>query len=158
MLEFCAARAELNNAMTITRTIAMLALAASTLTSPAAAQQAEVHGLWLTKGRDARVRVADCGGQLCGTIVWLSQPIDRETGRPMTDRMNPDPSRRSRPMIGVRIFGMQKGVNGRWTGVIYNAEDGKSYSGSVELIDLNRLKIEGCLGPFCDHEIWTRVN
>jgi uncharacterized protein (DUF2147 family) len=61
-------------------------------------------------------------------------------------------------MIGVRIFGMQKTANGRWTGTIYNAEDGQSYSGSVEMIGPNRLKIEGCLGPFCNHEFWTRTN
>lgn len=142
----------------IIRIIAILTLAAVTLAPPAAAQpQSEAHGTWLTKNRDARVRVADCGPMLCGTIVWLSEPIDRETGKPMTDKLNPDPARRSRPMIGVRIFGMQKAGN-RWTGTIYNAEDGKTYSGSVEMIGPNRLKIEGCLGPFCDHEIWVRTN
>jgi uncharacterized protein (DUF2147 family) len=137
--------------------LAVLTLIA-TFAMPAVAQPSDVHGLWLTKNRDARVRVADCGALLCGTIVWLAQPIDRDTGKPMTDRMNPDPVRRSRPMIGVRIFGMQKSGGNRWTGTIYNAEDGKTYSGSVQLIDLNRLKIEGCLGPFCDHEIWLRSN
>lgn len=141
----------------IIRATAILILAASTLASPAPAQPSDVHGLWLTKNRDARIRVADCGPLLCGTIVWLAEPIDRETGKPVTDKMNPDPARRARPMIGVRVFGMQR-AGGRWTGTIYNAEDGKTYSGSVEMIGPNRLKIEGCLGPFCDHEIWTRTN
>ena len=46
----------------------------------------------------------------------------------------------------------------KWTGAIYNAKDGKTYSGNIELLGLNALKIEGCLGPFCDHEIWGRTN
>ncbi len=72
--------------------------------------------------------------------------------------MNPDPARRSRPMLGIRIFGMQPAGSNRWTGTIYNADDGKTYSGRLELLDPSRLKIEGCLGPFCDHEVWTRTN
>lgn len=143
----------------MTRTTFAIAISAAaallSLASPACASAAS--GLWLTKDRDARVRVADCGGALCGTVVWLAQPIDKDTGKAVTDKMNPDPARRARPMIGLRIFGMQPASPGRWTGSIYNADDGKTYSGSVELLDINRLKIEGCLGPFCDHEIWTRT-
>jgi uncharacterized protein (DUF2147 family) len=115
-------------------------------------------GLWLTKDRDAKVRVSDCGGSLCGTIVWLAQPIDKETGKPMTDKLNADPARRNRPLVGVRIFGMQPAGPNRWSGPIYNADDGKTYSGTVELLDANRLKIQGCFGLFCDHEIWARTN
>ena len=124
-------------------------------TAPGSARDA--LGLWMTKSRDAKVRVSDCGGALCGTIVWLAQPIDPQTGRPVTDRSNPDPSKRNRPMIGVRIFGMQPASPSKWSGSIYNAEDGKTYSGNIELLDANALKVEGCLGPFCDHEIWART-
>ena len=137
--------------------IAALAAAALLAFAPSADAR-DAFGLWLTKDRDAKVRVSDCGGSLCGTIVWLAQPIEKETGKPVTDKMNPDPAQRSRPMMGIRIFGMQPAGANRWTGSIYNADDGKTYSGSVELLDPNRLKIEGCLGPFCDHEIWTRTN
>lgn len=127
------------------------------LTAPCSARDV-AYGLWITKNRDAKVRVTDCGGSLCGTIVWLAQPIDRETGRPATDRSNPDPSKRNRPMVGVRIFGMQPTSPNKWSGAIYNAEDGKTYGGNIELLGPTALKIEGCLGPFCNHEIWGRSN
>jgi uncharacterized protein (DUF2147 family) len=141
------------------RTFAIAILAATTLVWSAVPSNArDAFGLWLTKDRDAKIRIADCGGSLCGTIVWLSQPIDRETGKPVTDKMNPDPARRSRPMLGIRIFGMQSAGPNRWTGTIYNADDGKTYGGNIELLDANQIKIQGCLGPFCDHEIWTRTN
>jgi uncharacterized protein (DUF2147 family) len=132
--------------------------AAAWLAWASPAQARDPLGLWLTKDRDAKVRVTDCGGSLCGTIVWLADPIDKETGKPATDKLNPDPSRRNRPMIGVRIFGMQPAGTNRWSGPIYNADDGKTYSGSVELLDPNSLKIQGCFGPFCNYEIWTRTN
>ena len=137
--------------------VAVLA-AAAWLAAAATAQARDAFGLWLTKDRDAKVRVSDCGGALCGTVVWLAQPIDKETGKPATDSKNPDPARRSRPMIGLRIFSMQPAGPNKWTGPIYTADDGKTYSGSVELQEGNKLKVQGCLGPFCDHEIWTRTN
>jgi uncharacterized protein (DUF2147 family) len=128
------------------------------LTAAAPAGAADPTGVWLTKNRDARVRVADCGDSLCGTIVWLAQPIDPATGRPATDKSNTDPSRRNRPMVGVRIFGMQRIGNDTWAGPIYNADDGRTYNGSVVLLGPAQLKIEGCLALFCDFEIWARVH
>ena len=141
------------------RTLKMAAVATTALlASISLAAERDALGLWLTKDRDAKVRVTDCGGSLCGTIAWLAAPIDKETGKPSTDKMNPDPSRRARPLVGVRIFGMQPVGPNRWSGPIYNADDGKTYHGNVELLGPNELKIEGCLGPFCDHEIWVRTN
>ena len=38
---------------------------------------ADPSGTWLTQGGNSRVRIADCGGALCGTIVWLNiYPLD----------------------------------------------------------------------------------
>lgn len=133
-------------------------VAAVFVTSARPVDARDVLGLWLTKDRDAKVRIANCGGSLCGSIAWLAQPVDRETGRPAADKSNPDPSRRNRPLIGVRIFGMQPAGPDRWSGPIYNADDGKTYSGTIELLGPNALKIQGCLGPFCDYEIWARTN
>ena len=35
---------------------------------------ADPAGVWLTQGGNSRIRVADCGGALCGTIIWLKEP------------------------------------------------------------------------------------
>ena len=35
---------------------------------------ADPVGTWLTEGGKSRVRVVNCGGNLCGTIVWLKEP------------------------------------------------------------------------------------
>jgi Uncharacterized protein conserved in bacteria (DUF2147) len=71
------------------------ALAAGLLLAPivAGAQTSGPVGVWLTQKGDAQVRVAPCGAALCGTIVWLKDPIDSETGRPITDKAQS----RSRP-------------------------------------------------------------
>ena len=95
---------------------------------------------------------------MCGTSVGLRDPIDAETGRPATDKKNPDPSRRNRPLIGTQlILGMQPAGEDKWSGRIYNADDGKVYAGSIQLMSASSLRIEGCVAMFCGSETWTRV-
>ena len=42
--------------------------------APAAAQKLSPAGTWLSQTGDTRVRIAPCGGQLCGTIAWVKSP------------------------------------------------------------------------------------
>jgi len=137
-----------------------LLLAGVAVAAPAMA--GDPTGMWLTQGGKSRVRIANCGGALCGTIAWLNEPDDPETGRPKTDKRNADASRRNRPLIGVAIMLAMKpaGTPDKWAGQVYNAEDGKTYSGSMTLQNANALKLEGCAlgGLICKGQTWTRVN
>jgi uncharacterized protein (DUF2147 family) len=44
----------------------------------------------------------------------------------------------------------------RWSGQIYNADDGKTYSSNVSVHGPASLRVEGCVGPLCGGETWTR--
>jgi uncharacterized protein (DUF2147 family) len=121
-------------------------------------QAAEPTGTWITEGGKATVRVANCGAALCGTIVSLKEPNDA-SGKPLTDKNNADASKRSRPMIGTQIvLGMKPAGANKWSGQVYNAEDGKTYSGNLSLPDGNTIKLEGCIlgGLVCKSQTWTR--
>ena len=61
------------------------------------------EGTWLSQDGGTKVRLSNCGGKLCGTVVWLHEPTDRATGKPKTDKLNPDPAKRARPMIGLQV-------------------------------------------------------
>jgi uncharacterized protein (DUF2147 family) len=126
---------------------------------PAKAQSGgEVSGIWLTQAGDAKVRVSKCGGGICGAIVWLREPIDPATGKPQVDDKNPNPGLRKRPVIGLTLFsGMQPVAAGKWSGQIYNADDGSTYASSVSVTGPDTLKVEGCVGALCGGETWTRV-
>ena len=138
-----------------------LGLLALGLFAPAAAGRAlaaDPKGVWLTAESDAQIRIAPCGDALCGTVVWLEQPLDPETGRPLTDKENPDASKRSRPVIGVQILlGMRQNGENRWSGKIYNSDDGNTYDGNISPLSPTLLKVEGCLFGFCQSQNWTRV-
>ena len=142
------------------RTGFVIAIFAALLAAPAARAQGagEPTGIWLTQAGDARVRVSKCGGGICGVIVGLKQPIDPATGKPQVDDKNPNPALAKRPMIGLPLFsGMHATGPGKWSGRIYNADDGSTYASNVAVTGPDTLRVEGCLGAFCGGETWTRV-
>ena len=138
----------------------VLLLAALIIAPCAMAQSAgEPTGVWLTQAGDARVRVSKCGGSLCGVIVGLKDPIDPATGKPAVDDKNPNPALARRPMIGLPLFsGMQASGPNKWSGHIYNADDGKTYESHVSVAGPDALRVEGCVGALCGGETWTRVS
>lgn len=122
------------------------------------AHAVDATGIWVTSDAEAHVKVGPCADQLCGQIVWLKDPIDKDTGKPTLDGNNPDAEKRKLPIVGLQLFQNMKptGANS-WKGRIYNPEDGKSYDATVTFED-QKLKVKGCGlgGLVCQTEIWTR--
>jgi uncharacterized protein (DUF2147 family) len=147
-----------SNDMKIGRYLAIAPLLGVTITGGALA---DPGGTWLTQGGTSRIRIDRCGGALCGTIVWLKEPNDRETRRPKTDKNNADAAKRNRRLLGVPIvLGMKPAGGNKWTGQVYNADDGKTYSGNLQEQGPNALRLEGCAmgGLICKGQNWTRAN
>jgi uncharacterized protein (DUF2147 family) len=141
-------------------TLIAASLAAVLLAAPAARAQgaAEPVGTWQTQAGDARVKISKCGGGICGVIVSLREPIDPATGKPQVDNKNPNPALARRPIVGLPLFsGMHPAGPGKWSGQIYNADDGGTYASSIALAGADALRVEGCVGALCGGETWTRV-
>jgi uncharacterized protein (DUF2147 family) len=142
------------------RTGFIVAIFMALLAAPSARAQGagDATGVWLTQAGDARVRVSKCGGGICGVIVGLKQPIDPATGKPQVDDKNPNPALARRPMIGLPLFsGMHATGPGKWSGQIYNSDDGSTYASNVSVTGPDTLRVEGCVGMLCGGETWTRV-
>ena len=120
--------------------------------SAALAADASVIGDWLVKDGYANIRIDNCGGKMWGIVVWEKTPgLDSE---------NPDPAKRTRPTLGMPVLmGLSPAKEpGKWSGEIYNSNNGKMYSASISLADENTLDLEGCLvWPLCQTQKWTRV-
>jgi uncharacterized protein (DUF2147 family) len=114
-------------------------------------------GVWLTQSGDAKIKVSRCGDALCGRIVWLKEPIDKKTGKAQLDDHNADPALRGRKIVGISLFlEMQAAGANKWSGRIYNADDGKTYASTVTLLPSGNLNVRGCMGTLCAGEDWTR--
>ena len=93
---------------------------------------------------------------LCGTIVWISQPNDAK-GKPQTDRGNPNPALKNRPIIGLPLFeGWREDGRNKWKGSVYNPEEAHTYNNLDITLAGDRLTLKGCVAIFCDSETWNR--
>lgn len=123
------------------------------------AQAAPATGTWLSENGGTKVRITDCGGKLCGKVVWLKDPVGAD-GKPKTDRHNGDEAKRSRPLLGVPVVqGMAPNGANKWSGQIYNADDGKTYDAHVNVVSDNAMNVQGCvLKILCKSQKWTRAD
>jgi uncharacterized protein (DUF2147 family) len=125
----------------------------------------DILGIWKTEGDESKVEIHRCGEKICGTIIWLKNPIytdsrDGAVGTPAIDLKNPDPALKSRPVLGLRILEgfTAEGVNSWGNGTCYDPKSGKTYRGKIHLSAPDRLELRGYIGIplFGRSSVWTR--
>jgi uncharacterized protein (DUF2147 family) len=140
------------------------AAAASTYTP----RPSEIVGDWLVESRDAVIRIERVDGEYQGHILWQLHdtygPEDGPglSGKIVTDRNNPDPALRSRPLTGLRLLTGLKfdPDSNKWKGGhVYNSDNGRTYNCLVRLLGPNRLQLRGYIGIslFGGSTVWSRV-
>lgn len=136
-----------------------LTITSSTITPVSAETDVDPTGVWLTEAGDAKILVSKCGSGICGTVTWLKDPIDPATGGPQLDDKNDDPVLSRRPIVGINIFhGMKSVAEYKWSGRIYNADNGKTYASDVILTAPRKLEVRGCvMAILCGGETWTKL-
>src|SRR4051812_48046357 len=116
------------------------------------AADASVIGDWLVRDGYGHIRIDNCGGKMWGIVSWEKEPgFDKE---------NPDPTKKNRPLLGTPVLtGLSPAREpGKWTGEIYNSQNGKLYQATISLANEDTLDLEGCLmWPLCQTQQWTRV-
>lgn len=107
--------------------------------APPAAQPANSPlGLWLTEEKEGRVRIEQCGVNLCGYSV--------------------DPkSNQNREQV---LINMKPGKDFRWSGRIFDPNTGSTYDSTIALKSPDSLRVQGCAfgGMFCGGQTWSRLN
>lgn len=132
-----------------------LFLLAALILSVGAAAPASIQGLWLTDDHKGVVRIAPCGARMCGTIARV---LDTNPARVTTDRNNPDPRLRGRPIAGLQILsGFERSGSGWKGGLAYDPKTGRSYRSTLALNPDGSLKVTGCVLFICKSIRWTRT-
>ena len=105
-----------------------------------------ILGNWLTDDDKAVVEIYKCSDRYCGRIVSLKEPKN-EDGTDKLDSKNPDPSKRSRKLIGLNlVWGFEYDKDDTWAGgKIYDPDSGKTYSCRMNL-EGEKLKVRGYVG------------
>ncbi len=107
---------------------------------------AEPLGTWLSESGDTKVKIAPGGGSFVGTVIWArgGDGASKCMGNPVGMTM---------------IYDVKRSGNG-FKGKLKNYKDCKTYTGKLELISPDRLRLAGCVlgGLICRKQVWTRAD
>ncbi|MGH6755549.1 MAG: DUF2147 domain-containing protein, partial [Bradyrhizobium sp.] len=106
--------------------------------APAAQAANSPLGVWLTEEKEGKVRIEQCGSNLCGYSV------DKKSNR-----------------NGEQVLiSMKPGKDNKWSGRIFDPNSGSTYDSTIALKGSDSLRVQGCAfgGMFCGGQTWTRVN
>jgi uncharacterized protein (DUF2147 family) len=94
-------------------------------------------GVWLTEEKEGKVRIEQCGANLCGYSVDAKSNLNGE-----------------QVLINMRPAKDQK-----WSGRILDPNTGSTYDSTIALKG-ETLRVQGCAfgGMFCGGQTWTRLN
>jgi uncharacterized protein (DUF2147 family) len=103
---------------------------------PAVASNTPI-GVWLTEEKEGKVRIEQCGANLCGYSV------DKKTNQ-----------------NGEQVLINMKPSKDKWTGRILDPGTGSTYDSTIAMKGTDSLRVQGCAfgGVFCGGQTWTRVN
>ena len=121
-------------------------------------------GIWYTKDDESIIRVHPCvddADSFCGTLVWLKEP-NEANGQVKIDKLNRDPAKKNKPMIGLDILLQMKPDSDHWKGKAYNPDDGKIYDITFKVKTDKEANdtadLRGCVLSFlCQTETFTRA-
>jgi uncharacterized protein (DUF2147 family) len=95
-------------------------------------------GLWLTEEKEGKVRIEQCGANLCGYSV---DSKSNQNGEQV-------------------LINMRPGKDSKWSGRIFDPKSGSTYDSTIALRSADSLRVQGCAfgGMFCGGQTWSRVN
>jgi uncharacterized protein (DUF2147 family) len=95
-------------------------------------------GVWLTEEKEGKVRIEQCGNNLCGYSV---DSKSNQNGEQV-------------------LINMKPAKDQKWSGRILDPNTGSTYDSTIALRGTDRLRVQGCAfgGMFCGGQTWTRVN
>lgn len=128
---------------------AVLGLGLAALCAATASAADKSFGIWKNPSGSVHVQAQPCGERMCGVVVWANEKATADAKRGGTDQL-----------VGAQLFRdfvLEK--PGRWRGKVFVPDIGKTFSGTVTVIDDHTLKGEGCLlGRIaCKSQTWTRL-
>jgi uncharacterized protein (DUF2147 family) len=122
----------------------------------------DIIGIWFNEEKTSKLQMYQVGNKFFAKIVWLKDPLDKASGKPRTDNLNPDVKMRNNPLLGLVVLkNFVYDGDGEWEdGNIYDPKNGKTYSCYFKFDGTpNLLKIRGYIGvSFLGRTTyWTRT-
>lgn len=146
----------------IKKLLALVAILAIGTTAQAQNEADALVGIWLNGEGTGQVKIEKIGTKYYGKIVWLKEPNDPETGKPKTDKKNPDAAKHNTPVMGYRVLrDFSYSGDKVWeNGMIYDPKKGADYKCKITMTNNNTLDVRGFIGVSVigRTDTWRRVD
>lgn len=143
-------------------TAAIVALIAFSGVATAQTDADAIVGIWQNGEGTGHVKIEKIGSKYYGKIVWLKEPNDPATGKPKTDKKNPNEKMRNTPVLGYRILrDFVYEADKKWKdGMIYDPKKGEDYKCSITMVNKNTIEVRGYIGVSLigRTDTWKRVS
>jgi uncharacterized protein (DUF2147 family) len=95
-------------------------------------------GVWLTEEKEGKVRIEQCGANLCGYSVDAKSNANGEQV----------------------LINMKPGKDLKWSGRILDPNTGSTYDSTIAMKGPDTLRVQGCAfgGMFCGGQTWSRID
>ncbi len=106
------------------------------------------QGTWYNAEKTSKIQFYKQGDKLFGKVVWLKEPIDKETGKPRLDKNNSEEKLRSKPLMGLVFLKnfVADGPKAWEDGEIYDPNNGKTYSCKMTITSPTTIDARGYIG------------
>jgi len=133
------------------KTLALATVAALVISVPANAGTHNVFGTFLTDEGSAIIKITDCGdGSPCGYFRWFN-PNDP----PRVTVTRAFSSQEGQLRLGsLMLRGFSRKKSDWRGGRVYDSDNDKVYSARLKRLPDGSLQVKGCIGPFCQTQIW----
>ena len=124
------------------------------LAGSAVAEPHDVFATFLTHDGGSHIQISDCGdGTPCGTIVWIN-PETLPAGYTAETAVGQNGA----PILGATLLQDFERKRKDWRGgTVYDPENDKLYAARLKRLDDRNLQLKGCIGMFCQTQVWTLV-
>ncbi|MGE4431120.1 MAG: DUF2147 domain-containing protein [Sphingobium sp.] len=128
--------------------LALLPLCLAAGFSDAAAAERS-FGVWRNPSNSVHIRAQPCDAQMCGVVVWANEKAKADAAKGSKT-----------PLVGSTLFrDFRQEKPGVWRGKVYVPDIGKTFSGTISILDAQHIEGKGCLvGKIgCKSQTWTRL-
>ena len=130
-------------------TLAMIAPLTAIAQPLPAVPQSQAHSTWVNPDNNVKVETGDCGGKLCGWVVWATPEAEQDASDGGVQQL-----------VGTELLQdyRQTGSN-RWQGRVFVPDMGRTFYSTITREEPGALRITGCIlgGLICKSQLWRKA-
>ena len=126
--------------------LAAVVAAALVTQATAPASSPSIDGIWRSPGGNSIIKIALCGDNPCGTVVWATDKAKKDSGK-STDQL-----------VGTQLLtNLQQDKKGRWEGKLFIPDRKMRVTAKIDRLGPTQLRVSGCAAgkALCKAAVWT---